>query len=92
MDSQPTPAEEKMLIKAYYTDGHATGRDALYYYIEQKHPINFITKHKINNLLQRQHVHQLFLIPDKPKQVTSFRRIKPIHSFSIDLINYSKKK
>ena len=49
MDSQPTNAEEKMLIKAYYTDGHATGRDALYYYIKQQHPVNFITKHKINN-------------------------------------------
>ena len=91
MDSQPTNAEEKMLIKAYYTDGHATGRDALYYYIKQQHPVNFITKHKINNFLKRQRVHQLFIIPKQPKQVTSFRRISPIHSFSIDLIDYSKK-
>lgn len=91
MDSQPTAAEEKMLIKAYYTEGHTVGRDALYHYIKQKHPINFIPKHTINNWLQKQRVHQMFIIPKTPKQVTSFRRIKPIHSFSIDLIDYSKK-
>jgi transposase InsO family protein len=44
-----------------------------------------------NNWLKRQRVHQLCIIPDKPRTVTSFRTLKPFHSFSIDLIDYSGK-
>ena len=84
MDHQPTQAEERMLIKAYYTDKHTVGRDALYQLLKQRHPVHYPPENTINNWLKRQTVHQLYQITRQPKVVASFRHIKPIHAFAVD--------
>jgi transposase InsO family protein len=88
---QPTAAQERALIKAYYTDGYTLGRDALYYLLRQRMPVNHPTKHEINNFLKKQTVHKRSLIPKIPKIVSGFKTIKPFNSFSIDLIDFSNK-
>jgi hypothetical protein len=86
-----TTAQEAALKKIYYKGGKPYGRDRLYFELKERMPINFPVKHEINIWLKKQRVHQLQIIPDKPKTVTGFRTIKPLHSFSIDLIDYSNK-
>ena len=88
---QPSPAQERALIKAYYTDGYTLGRDALYYLLKQRMPVNFPTKHEINNFLKKQAVHKRSLIPKIPRIVRAFQPMKPFNSFSIDLIDFSNK-
>jgi len=79
------------LIKAYYNDKYTLGRDALYYLLKQRMPVNFPTKHAVSNWLKRQTVHQRSLIPKQPKIVSSFRHVKPFNAFSLDLIDFSNK-
>lgn len=88
---QPTAREERILNDVYYNKGYTLGRDALYYLIKQKYPVNFIPKHAINNWLQKQAVHKRSLIPKIPRIVRAFKTMKPFNSFSIDLMDLSNK-
>ena len=88
---QPTPAQERALIKAYYNDKYTLGRDALYYLLKQRMPVNYPPKHAVNNWLRKQTVHQRSLIPKQPKIVSPFRHVKPFNAFSLDLIDFSNK-
>ena len=86
-----TNHQEASLIKAYYTDGYAIGRDKLFELMKQRQPATHPTKRDIGDWLKRQTVHQLYQIPKLPKQVVAFKHVKPIHTFAIDLIDYSNK-
>jgi hypothetical protein len=86
-----TTVQENALKKMYYRDNLVFGRDKLYYELKQRMPIHYPVKRDINNWLKKQRVHQLQIIPNKPKDVTGFRTMYPLHSFSIDLIDYSNK-
>jgi hypothetical protein len=79
------------LKKLYYSEKFMVGRDKLYEELKIRLPANFPSKNNINAWLKTQRVAQLYQIPLKPKIVTAFRSIRPIHSFSIDLIDYSNK-
>jgi len=86
-----TNVQQNSLIKAYYTDGFSVGRDKLFHLIKQSQPLTQPTKRDIGDWLKRQVVNQMYIIPKQPKQVISFRHVKPIHTFAIDLIYYSNK-
>lgn len=81
-------AQENAFKKLYHKENKPYGRDRLYYELKQR-IVHFPKKH--NSWLKNQRVHQMFLIPQKPKTVTGFRSIKPFYSFSIDSIDYSNK-
>jgi len=84
-------AQERAIKKLYYKEGNVFGRDKIYYELKLRLPVHYPTKHEINGWLKKQRIHQILTIPDKPKTVTAFRTIAPLHSFSIDLIDFSNK-
>ena len=80
----------------YYVKGYVLGRDLLYEHMRNTYNATalvidtFQSRDDIMEWLKYQPVHTMHQRNLKPKKIGSFKPQYPFHSFSIDLIDYSK--
>ena len=85
-----TTAQMKMITDAYYGTA-SQGRDTLFDRLKRKFPDTHPPRRAIQRFLNRQSLQQRYSIPRKSTQAQPFRPVKPFHSLSIDLIDFSGK-
>jgi transposase InsO family protein len=93
-----TDDQEALLEDLYYKDGFKVGRDKLYDELVTKHeklfeksPEKFPSRRDVMVWLKDQEIHQRFRGAKKSSGISSFRPIKPLHSLSADLIDFTNK-
>ena len=87
-----SPEDRVMLKKAYYTDGYTFGRDALFHYMKKEYPDKHPSRRTIAKYLSNQKLHQEYGQTRTGGTTNYFRPISPLHSLSIDLIDFNFKK
>ena len=85
-----TPLQLQIISDEYYVNGYVLGRDKLTEHLRDKYPQEIFNPKSIMEWLRYQPTHSIHQRQRKPKQINSFKPIYPMHSFSIDLIDYSK--
>ena len=93
-----TDDQEALLEDLYYKQGFKVGRDKLYDELVTKHeklfeksPEKFPSRRDVMVWLKDQEIHQRFRGAKKSSGISSFRPIKPLHSLSADLIDFTNK-
>ena len=93
-----TDDQEALLEDLYYKQGFKVGRDKLYDELVTKHeklfeknPEKFPSRRDVMAWLKDQEIHQRFRGAKKSSGISSFRPIKPLHSLSADLIDFTNK-
>ena len=91
-----SPLQLQALSDEYYTNGFVLGRDKLYEHMKAEHPNEFNrqagsgSRDDVMEWLRFQPIHTIHQRIRRPKPLSSFEPIYPYHSFSIDLIDYTK--
>ena len=83
-----TTAQMKMITDAYYGTA-SQGRDTMFDRLKRKFPDTHPPRRAIQRFLNRQSLQQRYSIPRKSTQAQPFRPVKPFHSLSIDLIDFT---
>ena len=93
------PMQLSVISDEYYFKGFVLGRDRLYEHMVQTYNINFgwggtpnmfDSRDQVEEWLRYQHVNTIHQRQRKPKSIDHFRPVRPLHSISIDLIDYTK--
>ena len=93
------PMQLSVISDEYYFKGFVLGRDRLYEHMVQTYNINFgwggtpnmfDSRDQVEEWLKYQHVNTIHQRQRKPKSIDHFRPVRPLHSISIDLIDYTK--
>ena len=91
-----SPQQLQIISQEYYTNGFVLGRDKLYQHLRvNMNPMlnavnQFDSRDDIADWLKRQPVNTIYSKQRKPKNIDHFHPRFPLHSLSIDLIDYSK--
>jgi len=91
-----SPQQLQIVSQEYYTNGFVLGRDKLYEHLQvNMNPMldalnQFDSRDQIADWLKRQPVNTIHSRQRKPKNIDHFHPRYPLHSLSIDLIDYSK--
>ena len=93
-----TNDQETLLEELYYKGGFKVGRDKLYDELVNKHqklfetsPEKFPSRRNVMKWLKDQEIYQRYRGAKKSSGISSFRPIKPLHSLSVDLIDFVNK-
>ena len=82
---------EKRMKKLYYEDGFTLGRDTLYSVLKEKFPNDPPSKKQVGTWLRNQKIQQLFRGARRSGGAGSFTPVRPWHSLSADLIDFTNK-
>ena len=85
-----TELQEKRLRDAYYNRS-AVGRDSMYAYMKTKYPDDVPPKRAINRWLNKQVLQQTYAQAFTTKTAQPFRPVRPWHSISADLLDFTGK-
>jgi hypothetical protein len=91
-----TNDQEKLLEELYYKEGFKVGRDKLYDELVErqqdlfeKSPDKFPSRRDVMKWMKSQEIYQRFKGAKKSSGISSFKPIKPLHSLSADLIDFT---
>ena len=91
-----TADQEKLLEELYYKSGFKVGRDKLYDELVDRHqklfeknPDKFPSRRDVMKWMKNQEIYQRFRGAKKSSGISSFKPIKPLHSLSADLIDFT---